>query len=96
MNEGARIVLKAVSDSWVQVRDAENALLFTKVLRGGDSYQVPRRDGLTLLTGNAGGLEIYVDGRPTPSIGPLGAVRRNVSLDPERLLAGKAVAGDSE
>lgn len=96
VNEGARIVLKAVSDSWVQVRDAENALLFTKVLRGGDSYQVPRRDGLTLLTGNAGGLEIYVDGRPTPSIGPLGAVRRNVSLDPERLLAGEAVAGDSE
>ena len=29
-----------------------------------------------MRTGNAGGLEITVDGKPTASIGPNGAVRR--------------------
>jgi cytoskeleton protein RodZ len=40
-------------------------------------------------TGKAGALQISVDGRPAPPIGPVGKAR-SVSLDPERLLAGSA------
>lgn len=87
----ARIVLRAKLDSWVQVRDEENNVLMTRILRMGDTYRAPNRPGLTLLTGNAGALEILVDGNIVPSIGPIGAVRRNVALDAERLLAGRAV-----
>jgi cytoskeletal protein RodZ len=88
--EGARIVLRALQDSWVQVRDRHDALLLTRVLRAGDTYFVPAQEGLTLLTGNAGGLEIQVDGVPVPPIGPLGTVRRQIALDPTRLLSGTA------
>lgn len=90
-NADARIVLRAKLDSWVQVRDEENNVLMTRILRMGDTYRAPNRPGLTLLTGNAGALEILVDGTIVPSIGPIGAVRRNVALDAERLLAGRAV-----
>ena len=44
-----------------------------------------------MLTGNAGGLEISVDGDIVPSIGPSGAVRRNILLDPDALVEGRAV-----
>jgi cytoskeletal protein RodZ len=88
--EGTRIVLRALQDSWVQIRDRQDALLLTRVLRAGDTYFVPARDGLTLLTGNAGGLEIRVDGVPVPPIGPVGTVRRQIALDPVRLLSGAA------
>src|SRR3546814_7028276 len=84
----ARIVLRAHQDAWVQVRDREGNLLLTRVLRVGDSYQVPNQADLTLLTGNAGGLEISVDGNPLPALGPVGAVRRNIPLDPAALLGG--------
>lgn len=90
-NGSARIVLRAVLDSWVQVRDAEQALLLTRVLQPGDSYRVPDLSGLTLLIGNAGGLQIEVDGAVLPPLGPVGKVRRDVALDPERLLNGTAV-----
>lgn len=91
-NVDARIVVQAMSDSWVEIRDSESAeLLLTRVLFKGDSYQVPNRNGLTLLTGNAGGLRITVDGTPVPSLGPPGAVRRDVALEPEPLKSGKAV-----
>jgi cytoskeleton protein RodZ len=86
-----RIVVRAKQDAWVQVRDSQNQLLLTEVLRSGDVYRVPDLDGLTMLTGNAGGLEIRVDGRVTPTLGPVGVVRRNVALDPQRLSAGTAV-----
>jgi cytoskeleton protein RodZ len=91
-NADARIIVQALSDSWVEIRDSESAeLLLTRVLFKGDSYQVPNRSGLTLLTGNAGGLRITVDGSPVPTIGPPGAVRRDVALEPEPLKSGKAV-----
>ena len=91
-NEDSRIVVRAKIDSWIQVRDGVGRrLLLTRLLRAGDSYRVPDQEGLTLLTGNAGALDILVDGEPVPSIGPLGAVRRNVALDVERLQDGTAV-----
>jgi cytoskeleton protein RodZ len=90
-NTNARIVIRANADSWVQVRDNDGELILTRMLRAGDSYRVPNKSGLTLLTGNAGALEIYVDGRLAPALGPGGAIRRDVSLDADRLLAGTAV-----
>lgn len=57
----------------------------TRILQPGDVYTVPDREGLTLLTGNAGGLSIQVDGVEIQSLGPSGAIRRNVPLDPDRL-----------
>ena len=89
-NTNARIVIRANADSWVQVRDNDGELILTRMLRSGDSYRVPNKAGLTLLTGNAGALEIYVDGRKAPALGPGGAIRRDVSLDADRLLAGTA------
>lgn len=86
----ARIVLRAREDAWVQVRDADNGLVLTRMLRAGDIYRVPPRQGLRLITGNAGALEVLVDGKVTPPLGAVGVVRRDVPLDADRLLAGVA------
>ena len=82
----ARVVLHATADSWVQVRDKGSNLLFTRVLKPGEHYNVPNQQGLTLVAGNAGGIDITVDGMEAPHIGDLGRVARNVSLDPDHLL----------
>ena len=89
-NAQSRITLHATLDSWVQVRDGEGDLLLTRVLRPGDSYRVPDQTGLTLVTGNAGGLRIEVDGTALAPIGRVGMVRRNIALDPQRLVDGTA------
>jgi cytoskeleton protein RodZ len=62
----------------------------TRLMQPGDTYTVPDRPGLKLLTGNAGALEIRVDGETMPAIGPIGAVRRDIALDIERLKNGTA------
>ncbi len=84
-NAGSRVVLKAIGDSWIEVRDGETMLL-KRLMRKGDTYRVPDRSGVTLMTGSAGALEIMVDGRAIPSLGPIGAVRRDIALDPEKLI----------
>ena len=91
-SDGSRILVKALKNSWIQVRDNKaKKLLLTKLLRAGDSYSVPNQPDLVLLTGNAGALEILVDGKSVPGLGPPGTIRKNVILDPEKLRQGEAI-----
>lgn len=88
-----RILVRAKDDSWILIRDVtSNKLITRKLLRAGEVYRVPNRPGLTLQAGNAGALEISVDGEAVPAIGAVGAVLRSVALDATRLREGKAVA----
>jgi len=87
-----RIVIRATAESWIKIRDANQTVLREGFLKAGESYDVPDRPGVSMRTGNAGGLEISVDGKPAPPIGPSGAIR-NVSLEPQALISGTAAGG---
>ncbi len=86
----SRVSVVARQATWVEISDADGSILLTRLLRKGDIYKAPMQDGLTLVTGNAGGLGFLVDGQIVPDVGPVGSVRRDVSLSPEALMAGPA------
>ena len=88
-NGRTRILLRAVSDSWIQVRDANNVAIFSRQLHAGDSYRVPDQAGLTMHTGVPTALTATVDGRAVPTF--RGGIRANILLEPDRLVAGTAV-----
>ena len=81
----SRIVLRASTESWIEIRTDDASLVYSGLLREGQSYPVPERPGLKMVTGNAGGLEIVVDGEAIPRLGPPGAVIRDIALDPDSL-----------
>ena len=87
-----RIVIRATSESWIKIRDANQTVLLEGFLKAGETYRVPDRPGVSMRTGNAGGLDITVDGKPVPPIGGMGAVR-NVRLEPQALMSGPAAGG---
>lgn len=91
-NIDARVVVRARIESWVQVEGSNNELLLTRVLKPGDTFRVPNRADLSLVTGNAGGIEILVDGVLMPPLGPEGTVRRNVPLSPDALTGADTVS----
>jgi cytoskeleton protein RodZ len=86
--DGARVLLRFTGDTWIQVRERGGQALLTKVMKAGETFPVPSRANLVLNTGNAGRVEIVVDGAVVPSIGGPGAVRKDVPLDPDLLKAG--------
>jgi cytoskeleton protein RodZ len=90
---GGQIVIRATTDCWIRIQAPDQTIVFSRVLKSGEIYKVPQRPGLSLRTGNAGVLEITVDGKPVPSIGAIGMLRRDVVLDPAALSAGTAVHG---
>jgi cytoskeletal protein RodZ len=81
----SRIQIRATQDSWIQVRDGSGDLLTTRVLRPGDVYRAPDQPGLRMVTGNAGGLMVSIDGGQDRPLGAQGQVMRDVQLDPQRL-----------
>ncbi len=81
----SRIVLEALQPSWIQVSDAKEQVLLKKVLRPGEKYFVPDEKGITLITSNAGGLTVSVDGAVVQSLGKSGEILRGVAMNPEEL-----------
>ena len=82
----SQIVLKAVANVWLEIRDSERKPIFSRVLSVGEEYWIPLDSkGLVMTLGNAGGLEISVDGQTLPLLGKTGQVIRKVDLDPEKL-----------
>lgn len=85
VTDEGRVLLRLNSDTWIQVRERQGHVLLNRVMRGGESWPVPKGAALLLTTGNAGGTELLVDGEATPPLGPSGAVRRDVALEPDML-----------
>ena len=89
-NVNARVVITANTPTWVEITAPSGELILTRLLGTNDSFRAPDVEGLTLVTGNAGGLDFTVDGKAVPPIGDIGSVRRDVSLNAESLQKGQA------
>lgn len=81
-----RVILRARSSAWVHVSSTNNDYLWVRTLQPGEAFLVPDRPDLVLWTGNAGGVEVIVDGAALPPLGPEAGVVREVSLQPQALL----------
>jgi cytoskeleton protein RodZ len=88
---GTRIRINARLDTWVKIVDHNGRTVLNRVLTSGEGYDVPDEAGLKMITGNAGGMDILVDGVAIAPLGEPGKVRRDVELDPEKLKAGTAI-----
>lgn len=79
-----QVRLRAKADAWVSVM-ADGKPAFSGLLRPNDSREVSGNQLVRVMTGNAGGLEISLNGKPLDPIGPSGQVR-TVRLTAEGLL----------
>jgi cytoskeleton protein RodZ len=86
-NRDARVVLRATASSWIQISSPSGDYVRARTLEPNDVFLVPNRADLELWTGNAGGLQVIVDGRILAPLGTSGAVIRKVSLEPSSLRA---------
>ncbi|MCW8306289.1 DUF4115 domain-containing protein [Acidiphilium sp. PA] len=81
-DQASPLVISATADSWVQVRGPTGTILFSRVLKAGETWPVPDEPGLTLTTGNAGGTVLIHNGVSGSPLGNAGSVMRKVPLTP--------------
>ncbi len=82
----SKIEIVASAITWFQLSE-NNKPIVTKMLQPGESFPVPDRPGLSLWTGNAGGMHLVVNGTSLPPPGRLGEAKRHIKLDPDSLLS---------
>ncbi|MEH6545700.1 MAG: RodZ domain-containing protein [Sneathiella sp.] len=90
-NTTARVVLRARAETWIEIKPADGAPYLSRVLKPGDVYMAPDIPNLKMTTGNAGGLEIRVDGNEIASLGGNGTILRDIPLVADSLLSGTSV-----
>lgn len=87
----AKIILQAnkktgEAGTWVEVKDARGRTELSRVLMPGDVYYVPAKGTYKATFGNAGGIDIWVDGKLAPQVGQEYKKVSGVELTPERLM----------
>jgi len=77
--ETQRLVVKAVEPTWIRVQ-ADEGRAVEELLAPGAQRQWTAGKRFVLTIGNAGGIEIELNGRTLPSLGARGAVIHRLSL----------------
>lgn len=86
----SRISVRATERTFVEIRDSSGTSVVARELRRGTSLEVPNQPGLVLTSARLNNLEFLVDGRLVASQARQG--RRDVQLDPDRLLRSQVAA----
>lgn len=76
-----RVMLRASETCWVEIRDAAGQVVHSRLLHRGETYAVPSGTGLMLTVGNAGAINMVIDGRAAGALGRYGVVRHDIALD---------------
>jgi cytoskeleton protein RodZ len=74
--EGVALALRATENTWVAVRDASGRTVFSGLLGKGDRKRFTDDDRLRVVLGNAGGVQLTVNGRRVGPAGRDGEVKR--------------------
>jgi cytoskeleton protein RodZ len=77
--ETQRLVVKAVESTWIRVQ-IDDGRVVEELLKAGAQREWTSDRRFVLTIGNAGGIEIVLNGRPLPSLGARGAVIHRLSL----------------
>lgn len=84
-NASGQVAVRAREDAWVRIEGPDSQPVIDTVLRAGEVYQAPSGAEFTMMTGNAGAIDILIDGKSMGALGPRGEIRRHVALDPSVL-----------
>lgn len=78
---------KALGKCWVEIRHKEKGVVFDKLLEIGEEFEINSSPDEKLTIGNAGGIEVIIDGKSSGPLGKNGEVISNIPLDSEHLFS---------
>ena len=68
------ITLKFLNPTWIQLRNKENQIIFSRLMSDEEEYSYSVTDNFTLTAGNAGNILVLIDGNIKGKVGKKGEV----------------------
>ena len=75
------ITLKFIDSTWIQLRDKQENIIFSKLMNQGEEYSYNLSKNLNLTAGNAGNIIVTIDGVVKGKVGKLGEVVESLVID---------------
>lgn len=91
---GLRFVLSVDESCWLEIQ-ADGEIVTSGLKDGGFRQEVTASREVKLWLGNAGGVSVWLNGRPARALGRAGQVRKDLSITPENYMEFLAAAGVS-
>jgi cytoskeleton protein RodZ len=85
---GIKLGIRAREDCWLQVR-SDGRVVFQNVLKKGRFENWQAKDKIELSVGNAGGIDLEINGKIIPSLGRRGQVLKNILINKQGLSTGR-------
>jgi len=83
-----RLSIRAKDNCWIQLK-ADGRVIFQNVLRKGRTETWQAKDKIELTLGNAGGVDLEINGKLIPSLGRKGQALKNIFITKEGLRIGR-------
>ena len=80
------VAIKAITSSWIQIERLDGSIYTSKILKKDEQIELLNKKNLLLITNNAGGLVISINGLELEKLGNIGDTQRNISLNPKDLI----------
>lgn len=75
------ITLKFINSTWIQLRDNQENIIFSKLMNQDEEYSYNLSKNLNLTAGNAGNIIVSIDGVVKGKVGKLGEVVESLIID---------------
>ena len=85
-NNSDLVAIKAITSSWIQIERLDGSIYASKILKKDEQIELLNKKNLFLVTNNAGGLVISINGLVLEKLGNIGDTQRNISLNPKDLI----------
>ena len=76
------ISLKAINSTWIQLRNINNEIVYSKLMDMNDIYNYSLKDNFVITTGNAGNIIVSIGGEVMGKLGKKGEVLDLISISP--------------
>lgn len=81
-----QVRLSVREDSWIRIISADQQILVDRILLAGEEFYLTEREGMTLMTNNAGAVSLFIGDVAISLLGEPGEIRDNISLNRQDLL----------
>jgi len=92
-NANSHVTLRAHREARFDVTGPNNRTFLGRILKPGDTYQVPNFPGISLTTPDAGAVEVILDGSSVGFAGQNGVAASGLSLNPRDIADRRGNAG---
>ncbi len=84
--DDADIIIQAIGESWVQIKDGRGNTEFSRVLMPGEVYYLPPKGRFRGSFGNAGAVDVWVNGELAPKLGGNQVRKLDVEMTADALM----------